>query len=52
MGPQPEKEETLGALFKSKNLLISLKKLLKLIKNDGKTQNRKELRTIVSDDTC
>lgn len=48
MATQGEKNEHHTSLLKSKNILIELKKLIKVLKNDSKTQNRKELKTLVS----
>lgn len=46
---QNEENETISSLTKSKNMVIELQKLIKMLNNDGKTQNRKELKTLVSE---
>lgn len=50
MGSQGEENEMVNSVIKNKNLVIELQKLIKNLSNDSKTQNRKELKTLVSEE--
>lgn len=51
MGAEPEKNESDPTVIKNKVLVIQLQKLIKNLSSDTKAQNKKEIKTLMSEES-
>jgi hypothetical protein len=51
MGAEPEKNDSDPTVIKNKVLVIELQKLIKNLSNDTKSQTKKEVKTMISEES-